>query len=554
MSSRVIGIDLGTSSSLVAVLDGGKPRLIADRQGRTVMPSLIVIKDDRSILVGHDAESEARKYSEKNLLIASLKRSMGRRKEYGLHDAKMPVQVLAALILSELKIRAEDYLGESVEYAVIAVPANFSFSQRQFTKEAALIAGLKPLRIVNEATASVCASADYFEGKVIVADLGGGTFDVSIVDFVGDHIFQVVATSGDRELGGEDFTTEIAKLVLSKIGSQFDRAFLQADPITFQRLTDAVEDLKKQLTSSERAEMKLPYVCTRNLTYETLTCTITRKEFETACEPLFSRIEKIVERVASEARLWKPAHPVSNQVAAPSKATWLTRIFSRNKTTHPNVKISQSTQTQQHPVVPLIWMIGNASRIPEIKRRLSYKYRSWHPPGMLDLKEPVALGAARIAGILEGTVKDTLLIDVTPNTLSIETQGGVSTPIIPRNTTTPASRNHTFTTVQDNQTTIAVKIHEGERPLAKDNTSLGTLHIENLPLARAGIPKIEVRFDVDANGVLCVTGTDLATKKASRLRCSELVLSEKKLNEYHLLVQKWSRQRREIVKCNNDEG
>ena len=553
MSSPIIGIDLGTTSSLVAVMDGDHPHLIADSFGRTVMPSLVVIKRDKSIVVGHDAQQEAKKYSEGNLLVASMKRSMGRHKEYGEHNSKMPVQVLTAIILAELKILAETFLGVSVSFAVIAVPANFSFSQRQFTREAALIAGLEPLRIVNEATASLCALRDRFEGLVVAADLGGGTFDVSAIE-CGDGVFEVKATSGDDQLGGDDFTSVVTQLILSKIPNQFVPTFLQRDPITSQRLTDAAEQAKRDLSSSDIAEIIIPCVTTRHGDYQTLNVSITRNEFEGACEPLFSRLEEVVRKVWSESGFKKYSDPPSPS-AKPSasvttpprkKRNWFSRMFFPKEkepqiAPQPPPPIPQPQQNQT--TTPCIWLIGNASRIPEIRRRLQSKYRAWHPPGMLDLKEPVVLGAAKIGGILSGLAKNTLLLDVTPNTLSIEAEGGVAESIIARNTTIPTRRAKTFTTVHDNQTSINIRIFEGERPMSKDNKLLGTLRIENIALARAGVPKIEVCFDVNPDGLLVVTGTDIATKKSGELRCSELVLSERQLNEYHLLVQKWVHQR-----------
>ncbi len=692
---------------------GDQPRLIADSCGRTVMPSLVVIKRDKSILVGHDAQHEAKKYSEGNLLVASMKRSMGRHKEYGEHDSKMPVQVLTAIILAELKIRAEKFLGVPVEKAVIAVPANFSFSQRQFTKEAALIAGLEPIRIVNEATASLCALRDQFAGLVVSADLGGGTFDVSAIE-CGDGVFEVKATSGDDQLGGDDFTDIVTQLILSKMAPQFGRGFIQRDPITSQRLIDAAEQAKRDLSSTDSAEIKVPYVITQDGSYETLSVTITRREFESACEPLFGRLETTVSKVWSESGFARHSAPsAETPKTAPTTGTpkkegnWFSRWFapmmrqtslrliqlvcslacfglsynlirdfvyrplveeldytsttgqmlsssiwehvrrgviesldlydcryvytvggkdyegSRVYVAHDGHRTSlngsfvssyskggsvrvyykksdpsqsalfagfykkdfgglfshaldvafgvglfalgvfllwrtvKDRKTQAAPqlsrpvpqpepqqaTTPCIWLIGNASRIPEIRRRLQSKYRAWHPPGMLDLKEPVVLGAAKIGGILSGLAKDTLLLDVTANTLSIETQGGVAKPIIVRNTTIPTRRSETFTTVHDNQTAINIRVFEGERPMSKDNKLLGTLRIENIALARAGVPKIEVYFDVDASGLLIATGTDIATKNKCELRFNELVLSDRQLNEYHLLVQKWVRQR-----------
>jgi len=418
MRSPIIGIDLGTTSSLVAVMVGDRPRLIADSCGRTVMPSLVVIKRDKSILVGHDALQEAKKYSEGNLLVASMKRSMGRRKEYGEHDSKMPVQVLTAIILAELKIRAEKFLGAPVVQAVIAVPANFSFSQRQFTKEAALIAGLEPLRIVNEATASLCVLRE--NRLVVAADLGGGTFDVSAIE-CGDGVFEVKATSGD-EHGGDDFTSVVTQMILSKMAPQFAPGFLQRDPITSQRLIDAAEQAKRDLTSSESVEIKIPYVTTRNGGYETLNVTITRKEFEDACEPLFGRLEKILSKVWSESGFLKhstaprPAAQPSKNVEMPprKKRSWFSRLFFREDK-KPQIAPQPPPPTpqpqQQQIPTPCIWLIGNASRVPEIRRRLQSKYPAWHPPGILDLKEPVALGAAIIGGMLSGFSKDILLLE-----------------------------------------------------------------------------------------------------------------------------------------------
>lgn len=544
MRTPIIGIDLGTTSSLVAVMVGDQPRLIADSCGRTVMPSLVVIKRDKSILVGHDAQRLANRYAAGNLLVASMKRSMGRHKEYGEHDSKMPVQVLTAIILAELKIRAETFLGTPVDKAVIAVPANFSFSQRQFTKEAALIAGLEPIRIVNEATASLCALRGQFAGLVVSADLGGGTFDVSAIE-CGDGVFEVKATSGDDQLGGDDFTSVMTRLILSKMAPQFALGSLQRDAIESQRFMEAAEQAKRDLSSSENAEIMIPFATTRDGRFENLEVMITRKEFEDACEPLFGRLEKILGNVWSESGFLK--HSMASTVVAPKKKrNWFSRLFfpkDKEPQIPPQHAPSVPKPEQNEPITPCIWLIGNGSRMPEIRRRLHSKYRAWHPPGMLDLKEPVALGAAKIGGVLSGLAKDILLLDVTPNTLSIETEGGIAKPIIARNTTIPTRRSETFTTVHDNQTEISVRVFEGERIMSKDNKLLGTLRIDKIALARAGVPKIEVCFDVNPDGLLVVTGTDIATKTRCELRCSELVLPERQLNEYHLLVQKWAHQR-----------
>ena len=331
MGANIIGIDFGTSSSLVAVMEDGGPELIADKSSRSVMPSLVAITRGRSILVGHDAEHEAKKYSKETLLVASLKRSMGHNKRFGWHDSSLPVQVLAALILAELKIQAEDYLGYGVNRAVIAVPANFSFAQRQFTKEAALIAGLEPVRIVNEATAALCAVRHCGEGQAVVADLGGGTFDVSAIDF-GNDVLEVVATSGHDALGGDDFTSLILNRILEKAEPRFDRDCLERDPITFQRFSDVAEDTKRQLCSRETVEVSLPYVRARDGDYRNFTCTITRKQFETDCQPLIDQLEATVDKVSKEAGFLETDSRSAAPVMAPSvpaKKSWIRRIMSR---------------------------------------------------------------------------------------------------------------------------------------------------------------------------------------------------------------------------------
>jgi molecular chaperone DnaK len=561
MSSRIVGIDLGTTSSVVAAMHGSEAKLVPDYQGRIILPSLVVIKSDGSIAVGHEAESEAKKYSENNLLVASLKRSLEMSRQYDWRDTKIPVQVLMAMVLAELRVQAEVYFGDEVTRAVIAVPANFNFSQRQFTKEAALIAGLQPIRIVNEATASVCAMRDSFSGRVVAADLGGGTFDVSAIDFHAGF-FEVVATSGDDHLGGDDFTATITKLIKRKIdGFKFDPDYIQTDRVMAQRFRDASEDAKKQLSSANIAKVSIPCVRTHRGSYETLACTISKTEFEAECQPLLDRIEKIVAEVWSAARFDKqpgqspPPRAVADVPAEHTtvKQRWWAKLSSRfhKRTPLPhmaNPAPAPPPGTPSFPEITGLWLIGNGSRVPAVGDKLHSKYRMLRPVGLLDLKTPVALGAAKIAGMLEGSVRSFLLLDATPNSLGIEVSGQEFARVIPKNTTIPTTVcAQTFTTTADNQTSVAVKILEGEHESSDFNKVLATLKIENILPARAGIPKIEIVFGVDAHGLLHVSAKDLATQRTTEVICDDFVLPKNKLNEYHQLVQKWIRRRRAHV-------
>jgi molecular chaperone DnaK len=552
MSQRIIGIDLGTTASVVSVMEAGKPKLISDSAGQTTFPSLVVVKNDGSITVGHEAEREAKKYSESNLVVTSLKRSLEMSREYEWCDIKMPVQVLMAMVLAELRVQAEVYLGGEINSAVIAVPANFNFLQRQFTKEAALIAGLQPIRIVNEATASVCAMRDSFQGAVVAADLGGGTFDVSAIDF-GGGVFEVLAASGDDRLGGDDFTAIITRLILQKLDtSRFDPQYLQTDRITAQRLRDASEDAKRQLSSIETASVSIPYIRTYRRSYETLSCNIARSEFEKEAQSLFSRIDKIIAEVWAAARFDKPP-PISQAkgavtIPASKKKSWWSKLFRKAAKPAPTPYIPtrpSSFPRQSH--ISGLWLIGNASKMPFLDMTLRRKYKMLRPPGLLDLKTPVALGAAKIAGMLQGTSKDTLLLDATPSSLGIEIGDKEFARIIRKNETIPTQHTQTFTTTCDNQTVISVKIFEGEHDSTQFNKLLTTLKIENILPARAGVPKIEILFHVDANGLLRVSAKDLATQKVTAILCNDFVLPEKEINDYHQLVQRWIRRRRAEV-------
>jgi molecular chaperone DnaK len=516
----IVGIDLGTTTSAIAIADGHSTRLIPDAAGRTMLPSLAVITDDGQFFLGHEAAVEARKYSGKNLTIGSLKRTMDREKVFNWGNARTSPQLLTALILAELKVQAEMYLGEEVSKTVIAVPANFGFFQRQFTKEAALIAGWEVWRIYNEATAAVCALSSKTDQIVVAADLGGGTFDVSVIEF-GDGVYEVKAAGGDDRLGGEDFTDILIKIILKKAANDFDINSVRNDPITMRRIKDAAEESKLLLSGSESVEVRVPFIKTHRDKLENIVCTIRRDEFEADCEPFFHRMEKIIEQVLRDAGL------------RPSQAN--------------------------------IWLLGNASRMPAISRHLRAKY-SVKPPGLSDLKASVALGAANLAAALIGQDKNRLLLDVTPCALGIQTQDNDFETLIRKNTTIPALVTKIFTTTSDNQTTISVSVLEEAERTSEKHKVIGTLKMEDIPARSAGSQKIEVVFEVDPNNLLHVSakaeGFDathkkvwgIFTKKSAstagwdgqtvKVTCNNLALSNETLNQYHQVVQRWIQERR----------
>ena len=521
MSSRIIGIDLGTTSSIVAISDGNSPRLIPDSFGRTILPSLVVIRKDRQFFVGHEAVAEARKYSGENLTIGSLKRMMDRKKEFHHGEVRSSPQVLTAMILAELKVQAEMYLGEEVTKAVIAVPANFGFYQRQFTKEAARIAGLEMFGIMNEATAAVCALSSKLEGRVIAADLGGGTFDVSAIE-CGDGVFEVKAAGGDDRLGGEDFTDILIKIILRKAANDFDIAYAQNDPLTMRRIKDVAEETKVLLSGSESVEVRVPYIKSYRDRLENIVCTVSRAEFEIDCEPFFCRMGNIIEQVLRDAGL-------------------------------------QSNQAN-------IWLLGNASRMPAIGRHLRRKF-SVKPPSLSDLKASVALGAAKRGASFAGLEKNFLLLDVTPRSLGIPSRDGGFETLIEKHTTVPTIKTKTFVTASDNQTSISIPILEEAERESESHRVIGTLKMDNIPARRAGVQKIEVVFDVDCNNILSVSAKADGFKASSKsmwnffakkkeenpiawdgktvnVTCNDFELPRETLNQYRFLVQDWIEQRR----------
>lgn len=501
----IVGIDLGTTSSAVAISVGNSVRLIPDAFGREILPSLVVIRKDRQFFVGHDAVTEARKYSGDNLTIGSVKRMMDRQKEFHWGQVRSSPQILTALILAELRVQAEMYLGKEVRQAVIAVPANFGFSQRQFTKEAARIAGLETVRILSEATAAVCSARSKSDVRVIAADLGGGTFDVSVIE-CGDDVVEVKAAGGDARLGGEDFTDTLANLILKKAANDFDITAARNDPLTLRRIKDIAEDSKLLLSGSASVEVTVPCIKTFRGRLENIVCTISRAEFETECDPFLRRMETTMDQVLREAGL------------------------------------------QSHHQA-MIWLLGNASRMPAVSEHLRKKY--YYPvrtPGLVNMKNSVALGAARIAATLQGLEEHLLLLDVTPCSLGISTRDSNFITMIKKHSTIPARATETFSTVSDNQASVLVRIlEEVEKGSHK---IIGTLNVDRLPPRKAGVVEIEVAFDVDVNNVL------RASAKAKNcnwwgeegdrveVKCDGFELPEKTLSQYHLLVQDWIQERR----------
>jgi molecular chaperone DnaK len=552
MGDRIIGIDLGTTSSLVAVAEGSSTKLIPDSQGRTILPSIAVVKKDGSIHVGHEAERLARKYATDDMAIYSLKRVLDKTRSFTWGEVETYPQILTAIILAELKLQAEMYLGEKIDKAVIAVPANFNFFQRQFTKEAALIAGLQPIRIINEASAALFALQDNIEGTVVAADLGGGTFDVSAIS-CGDGVYEVLATSGDANLGGDDFTDVMYRLILRKSGMSQDEEMIRSDPVTHRRVRDAAEEAKKELSSSPITKVLIPYI-KRQVGYDTLGCVVGRDEFENECKDLLERIESVADSLFVPPGRSGSLNMVGS-VSTPQQRHFFPRLWEKIKDSY-TIKPYHTEKTSQFPTqidslegqggrVCGVWALGNATRMPAVTRLLRSKGQLLRPRGLRDLKEPVAIGAAKQAGCLSGDLgKNILLIDTTPSSLGLELNGGVFVPLISKNTHVPTRRSNICTTTQANQTSITLRIIEGERFMARDNRVIAVLRLENILPAPAGVPQIEVVFDVDASGLLTTSARDTKTGKASTIVCNDFVLPERTLNEFHGAAQHWLDKRR----------
>ena len=493
--SKIIGIDLGTTNSCVSVMEGNEPVVIPNAEGKRTTPSVIAFVEGGEIKVGDPAKRQA--VTNPTKTISSIKRFMGSKFSESKNDAKRSAykvvkgdndtsrvdidgrlytpQELSAMILQKMKKTAEDYLGTTVTEAVVTVPAYFNDAQRQATKEAGEISGLKVQRIINEPTAAALAyglDKSNKDQKIAVYDLGGGTFDISILE-LGDGVFEVLSTNGDTRLGGDDFDDAIIQWLAFEYEEE-EGMDLRKDPMALQRLKEAAEKAKIELSSSTQTEINLPYITATDAGPKHLVKSLTRSKFEQLCSDLVKRSMEPVKKALKDAGLSKSD---INEVI----------------------------------------LVGGSTRIPVIQDEVE-KFFGKKPSKGVNPDEVVAVGAAIQGGVLTGDVKDVLLLDVTPLSLGIETMGGVMTKLIESNTTIPSKKSQVFSTAADNQPSVEIHVLQGERSMAKDNKTIGRFHLDGLPPAPRGVPQIEVTFDIDANGIIQVTALDKATNKSQDIR------------------------------------
>ncbi|RLS28595.1 MAG: molecular chaperone DnaK [Planctomycetota bacterium] len=495
---KIIGIDLGTTNSVVAVMEGKEPKVIANKDGNRLTPSVVAFNDKGETLVGDHARRQA--VTNPKRTVYSIKRFMGRRHNEVAGEEKMvPYEVIggpedyvkvkagdqiytppeiSAKVLRALKEAAESYLGHKVNKAVITVPAYFNDAQRQATKDAGQIAGLDVLRIVNEPTAAALAYGldKKKDEKIVVFDLGGGTFDVSVLDVSKDGVFQVISTNGDTHLGGDDFDQTLINHVADRFQKE-QGIDLRKDTMALQRLQEACEKAKKELSSAQNSDINLPFITADATGPKHLQISITRAEFEKMCDHLIERCRGPVVQALKDAKL-------------------------------------------DPKDIDEVVLVGGSTRIPKVQELVKKLFMK-EPHKGVNPDEVVALGAAIQAGVLGGEVQDVLLLDVTPLSLGIETEGGLFTKLVERNTTVPTERKQVFSTAADNQTAVTVSVYQGERPMARDNRLLGQFNLEGIPPAARGTPQIEVKFDIDANGILAVSAKDLGSNKEQTVKIEQ---------------------------------
>ena len=510
--SKIIGIDLGTTNSCVAVMEGGKPTVIANKEGSRTTPSVVAFTKTGERLVGEPAKRQAVTNADKT--IASIKRDMGTDRGRTIDGKKYSPQQISAMILQKLKADAEDYLGEKVTEAVITVPAYFNDAQRQATKDAGRIAGLEVKRIINEPTAAALAYGldNEKEQKIMVYDLGGGTFDVSIIE-IGDGVIEVLSTNGDTHLGGDDFDQRVINWMIKEFKAK-EGVDLSNDKMALQRLKEAAEKAKKELSSATTTNINLPFITATAEGPKHFDMDLTRAKFE-------ELISDLVE---------KTAVPVRNAMK--------------------DAGLSNSDLDK-------VLLVGGSTRIPCVQDKVQ-QLTGHEPSKTLNPDECVAIGAGIQGGKLAGDAGagDILLLDVTPLTLSIETMGGIATPLIERNTTIPTKKSQVFSTASDNQTAVDINVLQGERKFARDNKSLGQFRLDGIPPAMRGVPQIEVTFDIDANGIVNVSAKDLGTGKeqhititaGSNMSDDEIERAVKEAAEYEAQ----DKRRKEAVDARND--
>ena len=510
--SKIIGIDLGTTNSCVAVMEGGKPVVISNIEGERTTPSIVAFTKTGERLVGEPAKRQAVTNSDKT--ISSIKRHMGTEFKISVDDKKYSPQEISAMILQKLKVDAESYLGEKVTEAVVTVPAYFNDAQRQATKDAGKIAGLDVKRIINEPTAAALAYGldNEHEQKIMVYDLGGGTFDVSIIE-IGDGVIEVLATSGDNKLGGDDFDERVTRYFIDEF-KKAEGIDLSTDKMALQRLKEAAEKAKKELSSATSTNINLPFITANQEGPKHFDMNLTRAKFDELTHDL-------IERTAT---------PVTNALRdAGITASELSKVL----------------------------LVGGSTRVPAVQEKVK-QLTGQDASKALNPDECVAIGASVQGGKLAGDAGagDILLLDVTPLSLSIETMGGVATKLIERNTTIPTKKSQVFSTAADNQSAVDINVVQGERQFAKDNKSLGQFRLDGIPPARRGVPQIEVTFDIDANGIVNVSAKDLGTSReqhititaGSNLSDTDIDKAVKEAAEFETQDKK----RKEAIEARND--